>query len=136
MLRSVCHAAYLLLSIFPVASGFSAEANDTSFPFGSALVLETAPLPGTKRVPMIEIDADGAAAIYLWCARVRGDASVAENTLTIVPKQAMPSQCPPESVSRDAALLVTLSQVTGWRRQGEIVDFLGATPLRFRLMTN
>lgn len=113
-----------------------AAASQTSFPFGSALVLDATPLPGSKRVPMIEIEDSGATAIYLWCASVRGASNIVDETITIVPKQATPSQCPPESLSRDVALLTALSQVTGWRRHGDIIDFIGATPLRFRLMTN
>jgi hypothetical protein len=114
----------------------TAAAAETSFPFGSALLLDTPPLPGTKRVPTIEIDQNGTASIHLWCAEVRGDASVADSSITIVPKQALPSQCPPQSISRDASLLVALSQVTGWSRHDDIVEFVGTTPLRFRLMTN
>jgi hypothetical protein len=32
--------------------------------------------------------------------------------------------------------LAVLAQVTNWRRTGELIELLGATPLRFRLMTN
>ena len=32
--------------------------------------------------------------------------------------------------------LAALAQVTNWRRNGEVVEFIGATTLRFRLMTN
>lgn len=129
-------AVGLLLSGVIAGSVLPAAASEASFPFGSALVLDAAPLPGSKRLPMIEIDDNGAAAIYLWCASVRGDASVADNAITIVPKQAMPSQCPADTVSRDAELLGALSQVTRWARHGDVVEFTGATPLRFRLMTN
>ena len=129
------NASLLVCAIF-AGSILPAAASDTSFPFGSALVLDASPLPGSKRVPMIEIEENGAISIYLWCASVRGAASVADNTISIVPKQAMPSQCPPESIDRDANLLTVLSEVTGWRRHGDVIEFLGATPLRFRLMTN
>jgi hypothetical protein len=129
-------ATRLLLCGIIASAILPAAASEASFPFGSALVLDAAPVPGSKRVPMIEIEDNGAASIYLWCASVQGDASVADNAITIVPKQAMPSQCPADSVSRDANLLVALSQVTGWSRHGDVVEFTGATPLRFRLMTN
>lgn len=128
-------ACFLVFAMI-VSAIVAASASETSFPFGSSLLLDAAPLPGTKRVPMIEIQENGSASLHLWCADVRGDANVTDNAITIVPKQAMPSQCPPETISRDASLLVALSQVTGWRRHDEIVEFLGTTPLRFRLMTN
>lgn len=113
-----------------------AAASDSSFPFGSALVLDAAPQPGSKRIPMIEIEENGAAAFYLWCASARGSASVADDTISIVPTTALPSQCSAEQISRDATLLAQLAQMTGWRRQGNEIDLLGATTLRFRLMTN
>jgi hypothetical protein len=46
------------------------------------------------------------------------------------------TQCEPDRQTRDAELLTALAQVTNWRRQGDIVELLGVTPLRFRLMTN
>jgi hypothetical protein len=33
-------------------------------------------------------------------------------------------------------LLAALAQVTSWRRHGDVIEFIGATTLRFRLMTN
>jgi heat shock protein HslJ len=114
----------------------AAVATDTAFPFGSELALDTAPPPGTKRVPTIEIDEDGAAAFNLWCARVSGSASVTNDAITIVPSKTLSAQCTPERLTQDAALLAALSQVTSWRRNGDVIDFLGVTNLRFRLMTN
>ncbi len=113
-----------------------AAASDTAFPFGSELALDAAPLPGTKRVPTIEIDQDGAVAFNLWCARATGSATVADDAITITPTKALPSQCTPDQISQDAALLAALSQVTNWHRNSDVIDFLGATNLRFRLMTN
>jgi heat shock protein HslJ len=113
-----------------------AAAADAAFPFGSELALDAAPPPGSKRVPTIEIDQDGAASFNLWCARASGSATVTDDAITITPTKALPSQCPPDSISQDAALLAALSQVTNWRRNGDVVDFIGATTLRFRLMTN
>jgi hypothetical protein len=124
--------------LFAVLAGLilPAAASDTSFPFGSTLLLDVAPMQGSRRVPMIEIDENGAVAFHLWCANALGTANVADDTITIVPNRALPTQCTPDVLSRDAELLAELSQVTGWRRHGDVVDFLGATPLRFRLMTN
>jgi len=113
-----------------------AAAVDTAFPFGSELALDAAPQPGAKRVPTIEIDQDGAASFNLWCARASGTATVTDDAITITPTKALPSQCPPDRISQDAALLAALAQMTNWRRTGDVIDFLGATNLRFRLMTN
>ena len=113
-----------------------AAASDTAFPFGTEMILDAAPQPGAKRVPTIEIDQDGATSFNLWCARASGSATVTDDAITIVPTKALPSQCPPERISQDAALLAALSQITNWRRNGDVVDFLGTTNLRFRLMTN
>jgi META domain len=108
------------------------------FPFGSELMLDAAPMPGSKRIPMIEFEEDGAASIDLWCASVRAQATIGEDSITIVvPNDPQASeQCEPERQARDADLLAVLAQVTNWRRDGEVIELLGATPLRFRLMTN
>ena len=45
-----------------------AAASERSFPFDRELMLDVTPMPGSKRVPIIEIDANGAASIDLWCA--------------------------------------------------------------------
>jgi heat shock protein HslJ len=113
-----------------------AAATDTAFPFGSELALDATPPPGTKRVPTIAIEQDGAATFNLWCARATGTATVTDDTITITPTKALPSQCPPDRISQDAALLAALAQATNWRRNGDVIDFLGASNLRFRLMTN
>ncbi|MGB7178551.1 MAG: META domain-containing protein, partial [Xanthobacteraceae bacterium] len=106
------------------------------FPFGSELMLDAAPMHGSKRVPMIEIEDDGTASIDLWCASLKAQATVNNAAITIVPGDPPPAQCDPDRQARDAELLATLTQVTGWRRSGEVVELIGATPLRFHLMTN
>jgi META domain len=106
------------------------------FPFGTALMLDTAPLRDSKRIPMIEIQESGMASIDLWCASARAQATVGDNSITIVPGDLQSPQCDAERQSRDEKLLAALTQVTNWRRNGELIEFLGATPLRFRLMTN
>ena len=107
-----------------------------SFPFGTTLMLDAAPMRGSKRVPMLEIAEDGVASIDLWCASVRAQAVVADNSISISPGELQNTQCEPDRQTRDAELLTALAQVTNWRRQGDIVELLGVTPLRFRLMTN
>ena len=135
----LCRFAWSLLFamlLFGGAARAQAAASESSFPFGSTLVLDTAPLPGSKRVPMIEIDRTGTVMFYLWCSRVRGLAKFNDATITIVPAKALSAQCTPEGLSRDAGLLSEFSHVTSWRRHGDEIDLLGATTLRFRVMTN
>jgi hypothetical protein len=85
---------------------------------------------------MIEIGENGAVSIDLWCASMRGQANVGEDSISIVPGQVRPAQCAPDRQSGDENLLAALAQVTNWRRQGDVIELRGATTLRFRLMTN
>jgi hypothetical protein len=85
---------------------------------------------------MIEIEQSGAVTFYLWCSRLQGAANVTDDSITIVPARALSAQCTPAGLNRDAGLLAALAQVTGWQRHGDEIDFVGATTLRFRLMTN
>jgi META domain len=113
-----------------------ASANEL-FPFGSEMMLEAAPMHGTKRMPILEIDDDGATSIDLWCTNVQAQSTVgADGTITIVPGNTKPDQCTPERESVDQDLITALSQATGWRRNGDLIELSGATTLRFRLMTN
>jgi hypothetical protein len=107
-----------------------------SFPFGTTLMLDAVPTRGSKRIPMLEIAEDGAASIDLWCASARAKATVSENTITISLWNQQNAQCEPERQTRDSELLAALVGVTSWRRKGDVVEFMGAAPLRFRLMTN
>jgi hypothetical protein len=129
--RSACCFALALLAI-PLMSATATE----TFPFGNALFLDSAPLPGSKRIPMIEIEENGTAAFNLWCANVRGSANVAANTITIMPAKALSVQCTPDRLTRDTSLLTALMQVTSWQRHGDVIDFIGTTNLRFRMTTN
>jgi hypothetical protein len=106
------------------------------FPFGTMLMLDAAPIRGSKRIPTIEIEENGTASIDLWCASVQAQAAVGDDSITIVPSELQSAQCDPERQARDADLLAALGQVTYWRRSGEVIELMGATPLRFRPMTN
>jgi META domain len=122
--------------LFVVTAFLAPAAAGDTFPFGATLMLDAAPMRGSKRIPMIEIAENGAASIDLWCASARAQAVVADNSISISPGDLQNTQCEADRQSRDAELLAALAQVTNWRRNGEVVELLGATPLRFRLMTN
>jgi META domain len=122
--------------LFVVTAFLAPAAAGDTFPFGATLMPDAAPMRGSKRIPMIEIAENGAASIDLWCASARAQAVVADNSISISPGDLQNTQCEADRQSRDAELLAALAQVTNWRRNGEVVELLGATPLRFRLMTN
>jgi hypothetical protein len=135
--RTISSCVFLVLT----AAASAACAGD-SFPFGSELMLDAQPMRGSKRVPMIQIEEGGAVSIDLWCVSLRGTATVGDVAFTIVPNLAAGSgntpqiACDDDRKARDADLLAALTQVTGWRKSGELVDLTGPTPLRFRMMTN
>jgi len=130
--RAACWLAWAALSssILPVA------ASESVFPFDRELMLDVAPMRGSKRVPILEIDQNGAVSIDLWCTSVRAAATIGDASITIVADAPQPAQCTPERQSSDDSLLAALAQVTNWRRSGDVVELIGATTLRFRLMTN
>jgi hypothetical protein len=113
-----------------------AVASEQTFPFDRDLMLDVVPKHGSKRVPILEIAENGDASINLWCASARARAEIAEDSITIVAGQIKPAPCPMERIMSDNDLLVALTQVTSWRRRGDVIELLGATTLRFRVMTN
>ena len=133
MVVNLCRA---LLMVLLVAATWSLAAAGDTFPFGTTLMLDAAPMRGSKRIPMLEIAENGAASIDLWCASARAQVIVSEQSISISPADLQDAQCDPDRQSRDAELLAALAQVTNWRRDGEVVEFSGATSLRFHLMTN
>jgi len=128
--------SYAYAVVCLMLAALSAMASTPGFPFDRELILEAAPMPGSKRVPILEIDADGAASIDLWCVSVRGQANVGADTISIMPSSAQPGSCGPDRLSRDENLLAALAQVTNWRRRGDVIELIGTTTLRFRVMTN
>jgi len=133
MTANFCRA---LLVLFVSAVSLPLASAGDSFPFGTTLMLDEAPMRGSKRIPMLEIAENGAASIDLWCASASAKAIISDNSITIALWSSYNVQCEPERQARDAELLTALVGVTGWRRKGDVVELLGVVPLRFRLMTN
>jgi hypothetical protein len=123
-------------AVVSVTLAFVAGALAQEFPFERELLLDAAPLRGSKRVPGLEVSASGEASIDLWCKSGRGQVVVAGDTITIIPGEMRASQCSPEQTRADEETLAALSQVTNWRREGDILVLVGPTPLRFRAGTN
>jgi META domain len=134
MLRRL-FACWFAVTLFATGP-FPAAAADAGFPFGSELVLDGKPVRGTKRLPMIAIEQNGAASIDLWCGSLTAQAAIGNGTITITPGTRDNGQCPPDRIASDDDLLDMLVHMTGWRRRGDAVEFSGAATLRYHLMTN
>jgi hypothetical protein len=131
----VGHAAVTLLLAVFVFQAIPARADD-GFPFGSEMTLEAARQPGSKRIPNLEIGDSGETVLELWCKGGKGQFSVAGNTVIFVPGPLEDRGCPPARAQADDDLVAALSEAATWKRQGDVVSFIGTRTLRFRLNTN
>jgi hypothetical protein len=109
---------------------------ETEFPFGLAMTLDVARQPGSKRLPSLEIGDNGEALLELWCKGAKGQFSVAGNTVIFVAGPVEDRACPPAKAQADDDLVAALSEAATWKRQGDVVSFIGTRTLRFRLDTN
>ena len=125
-----CIAVVSLLA----AAGVPAQAQE--FPFGLEMTLEAARMPGSKRIPSLEIGDNGEVVLELWCKGGKGQFSVAGNTVIFVAGPLEDSACPPVRAQADNDLVAALSEASTWKRQGDLISFAGTKPLRFRLNTN
>lgn len=112
-----------------------ARAND-GFPFGAEMTLDVGRQPGSKRIPNLEIGDAGEVILELWCKGGKGQFSVAGNSVIFVPGAMENRTCPPDRAQQDDDLIAALSDVASWRRQGDMVSFVGPKTLRFRINTN
>jgi len=139
----LCQARSWFARSFPVAAigatiflCLAPNALAQSFPFGSELVLDVDPLRGSKKIPVLDIGANGTAEIELWCNSVKAQLVVAGNTITIITGELSARQCPPERARADEELLAALNQATNWRMENSALVLTGGTTLRFRVQTN
>jgi hypothetical protein len=109
---------------------------DDGFPFGLEMTLDVAAQPGSKRRPNLEIGDSGETVVELWCKGGKGQFSVAGNTVIFVAGPLEDRNCPAARAQADDELIAALSEATTWKRQGDIVTFVGAKSLRFHLNTN
>jgi heat shock protein HslJ len=119
-----------------IATTEAALAQPNEFPFESELILDVDPMPGSKRIPNMDIDSGGNIAVEMWCNRVEGRLVVAGETITVMTGPPTDRPCSPERAEADAGFLVALNEVTNWRREGDFVLLIGPKTLRFRLPTN
>jgi hypothetical protein len=118
-----------LLNVSPVLA-------DDGFPFGTEMTLEAGRQPGSKRVPNIEIGDAGEVVLELWCKGGKGQFSVAGNTVIFVAGEMENRSCPPDRAQADDDLIAALTDAATWKRQGDLVSFVGAKTLRFRVNSN
>jgi len=127
--RRLCAASALLgLAI--------AAASAQSFPFEQEMWLETKPLPGSRRVPMMEIHPNGRASVDLWCHSAIAEIAVNGSEIKFNFVSAKPENCTPERIELDQQMAKALLEVTSWRRKNDIVEFVGSTTFRFRISTH
>lgn len=131
MLRTGTVSALLVAAV----NASPARAND-GFPFGAEMTLDVGRQPGSKRIPNLEIGDAGEVVLELWCKGGKGQFSVAGNTVIFVPGAMQNRSCPPDRAQQDDDLIAALSDAGTWRRQGDVVSFVGARTLRFRINTN
>jgi heat shock protein HslJ len=125
-------AAVSLLAAFLGAAPAQAQ----EFPFGLEMTLEAARMPGSKRIPSLDIGDNGEVVLELWCKGGKGQFSVAGNTIIFVPGEMENRACPPERAQADDDLIAALSDAATWQRRGDFITLMGSKPLRFRINTN
>ena len=123
-------------ALFAVASTCRPAQADDGFPFGMEMTLDAARMPGSKRIPDLDIGDSGEVILELWCKGGKGQFSVAGNTVIFVIGEMENRPCPPERAQADDDLIAALGDAATWKRQGDIVSFIGTKTLRFRLNTN
>jgi META domain-containing protein len=136
LLRSVAVVLVLIPALgIPGLGTLPAHAED-GFPFGLEMTLDVAPQPGSKRRPTLEIGDSGETVVELWCKGGKGQFSVAGNTVIFVAGPLEDRACPAARAQADDELLATLNDVATWKRQGDLISFVGPKTLRFLVNTN
>lgn len=133
--RRLFAAAFVVFAALTTLSGSVALAA-AQFPYSEELMLDVRPMKGSKRVPMLDIRADGGVLIDLWCNSVEGQFVVADDTVTLLTGAKTERSCTDERERGDQDILSALEQVTSWRREGDSLILIGPQKLRFRRMTN
>jgi hypothetical protein len=134
--RSVLKQAVLVLTLAAAVFKAVPACAEDEFPFGLEMTLDAARQPGSKRLPTLEIGDSGEAILELWCKGGKGQFSVAGNTVIFVAGPLEDRACPSARAQADDELVAALSEAATWKRQGDLISFIGTRPLRFRLNTN
>jgi len=124
-----------LLLIAAALDSTPARADD-GFPFEMQMQLDVNRMPGSKRIPNLDIGEAGEVVFELWCKGGKGQFSVAGNTVIFVARAMENRSCPPDRAQADDELIAALTDVSTWKRQDDLVVFVGTKTLRFRINTN
>jgi hypothetical protein len=127
-------AASLLL--VATVLNFTPARADDGFPFEMQMQLDVNRMPGSKRIPNLDIGEAGEVVLELWCKGGKGQFSVAGNTVIFVAGAMENRSCPPDRAQADDELLAALAEVGTWKRQDDLVLLVGPKTLRFRINTN
>ena len=128
--------ARCLAGCVAMVSAAAATAAAAEFPFERELLLDAKPLPGSKRVPMLEILREGRALIDLWCKSGDGRVEVSCDTIKITIEAMKVESCTPERMERDEPLVAALAAVTQWRMEDDVLVLIGPTELRYALSSH
>jgi hypothetical protein len=129
-------------AVFALSIAFASFLNvgrasaESSFPFGMEMRLEAARQPGSKRIPDLDVGDNGEVVLELWCKGGKGQFSVAGDSVIFVAGPMQDRACPPDRAQLDDELVAALTEATSWKRQGDLVSFIGTRTLRFRINTN
>jgi hypothetical protein len=134
--KSASSVAGLAMVLFASLSWISQASAESGFPFGMEMTLDAARQAGSKRIPDLDIGENGEVVLELWCKGGKGQFSVAGDTVIFIAGPMQDRGCPPDRAQLDDDLVAALSQATTWKRQGDLVSFIGTRTLRFRLNTN
>src|SRR5579885_1348715 len=113
--------ALLLLA----SATFAPARADNDFPFGMEMTLDAPPMPGSKRIPDLDLGDNGETVLELWCKGGKGQFSVAGSSIIFVPGAMQDRTCPADRAKADDDLLAALTEATSWKRQGDSIYFVG-----------
>jgi META domain len=130
--RSACGGlAGVIAMVLGVATALAAE-----FPFERELLLEAKPLPGSKRVPMLEITRDGRAIVDLWCRSGEARVKIEDDKIEFMLGPMREEGCTPERTQRDEAMAAALAKVMKWSMEDDVLVLSGLTELRYTLSSH
>src|SRR6186713_2669666 len=96
---------------------------DDGFPFETQMQLDVNRMPGSKRIPNLDIGEAGEVVLELWCKVGKGQFSVAGNTVIFAAGAMENRSCPPDRAQADDELISALTDAGTWKRQGDLVSF-------------
>ena len=127
MVRNLAGAVAMVLAATAVAA---------EFPFERELLLEAKPLPGSKRVPMLEITRDGRAIVDLWCRSGEARVKIEDDTIEFTLGAMREEGSTPERTQRDEAMAAALGKVVNWSMEDDVLVLSGSTELRYVLSSH